>query len=332
MKQFRKIIMGIALLMVVGGGQVSADAPPPSEDSDVSIGFYGYWVPPETEGDEHPETDLESSPENEAGDRPDAGDGNDPESVWDDRNASAAGNLPATGGAAMLYLRFIGIGLLVLALVFWIWKKKGSKTLSLALAALGLMGAATSGEATATALPRQGHVTFYGNGLTLEQVDPISFGAKEIVNVDMVYYALAAMDEDGNPRPHVVQLSDFRGTGQGWSLHVRKNGPLANEDLEHAILEGAEIHILNSEAVSYSDNLAPSTFDIILDGSGALQRAKVAATDEGMMTWLKVKDDVAFIDGTWRNRNIQFHIPGTTPRSAGNYYTDMTWILSNVPL
>jgi len=334
MKKLGKPLMALGMLLAIGGHQATAAAPP-SGDSDVSIGFYGYWTPPETESGPII-TDEETNREIHAPDRPEI-DGNNlppgarPETGTESR--PRPGNLPATGGAAMLNLRFIGIGLLILALLFWAWKKKKSKTLMVALTALWAFGEPNAVSATlAVQQSAHGTVVFYSSGLTLDRVDPIAFGSAQIVNVDMVYYALAARDEDGNPRAHYVQLSDFRGTGQGWSLHVRKNGPLANELLAHPILEGAEIHILNSEAVSASGALAPSTFDIVLDATGALQRAKVAATDEGMMTWLKVKNDVALIDGTYRNRNIQFHIPGTTPRSAGNYYTDITWILSDVPL
>lgn len=169
--------------------------------------------------------------------------------------------------------------------------------------------------------------------LSLDYASSLNFGTQKITSVDKTYYAAAqkVKDKDGNEveRPNYAQISDNRGTLDGWALSVKQDGQFKTADGKE--LTGAKITFMNAQIASISESTEPSTvltgFDLTADGTGAVSNVMAAGKDEGAGTWV-----YRFGDESNQDQSIKLDVPGkTTKVKDAPYKTTIVWSLSDIP-
>jgi hypothetical protein len=183
-----------------------------------------------------------------------------------------------------------------------------------------------------------------GNGgpLRIDYVTNINFGEQTISGSNAEYHPLLTpwthnKGQESEKRvfiPQFVQVTDNRGTNEGWELQVSRS-QFAAEGTE---LTAAELAVSNAEIKKMSDiadGFEPTgkrTFTVPLEEEGA-QRVVLAGEDKGMATWgysfgPAVSADKASTDETERNEDVTLSVPGTTKKLENKQYTsNITWTL-----
>lgn len=186
-----------------------------------------------------------------------------------------------------------------------------------------------------------------GGPLSIDFASSFNFGVNEISNEDRSYFARAQLilDESGTTsetRPNYVQVSDHRGTSEGWTLSVKQEGQLkADEITENSELTGSYIELSNPTVRSNSIDQAPEAVEsIILDPSASEQPVLVAELEQGSGTWTNAWGEVETVTETEENgtqnevdvtKAVKLVVPGETPKDAVEYKSVLTWILSDIP-
>ncbi|CAD5903089.1 WxL domain-containing protein [Carnobacterium maltaromaticum] len=152
--------------------------------------------------------------------------------------------------------------------------------------------------------------------LSIDLVSNIDFGKVLLSGTTKVYNAR-------NEHPY-VQVTDKRGTSEGWILTAQTNG---FETESGATLAGAELSFLNGLAKSQSGNpsLAPTVADVTLSNS---QSHLVMNADEGSGAglWLSVYSGVKE-----SNQNVRLKVVGGTAKIAEKYTATINWELTAAP-
>ena len=168
--------------------------------------------------------------------------------------------------------------------------------------------------------------------LSLDFASSLSFGEALISTDDAKYYAKpqAFTQADGQTvdRPNFIQITDKRGTFEGWTLKVKQEKQFAIKDDASKELIGAQLKFLNANLISSTEKqYAPTSqasFELI---PGSAQIAPVtAAKDQGMGTWV-----YRFGDEQQMAKSIELSVPGETPKMAKEYVTSLTWSLESTP-
>lgn len=172
--------------------------------------------------------------------------------------------------------------------------------------------------------------------LSIDYASSLSFGSNKITNKDAVYFAEPQKLKDGTVRANYVQVTDTRGNNGGWTLTVKQEGQLKNETTTNEELTGSVLSLTGGAAVSNTTNVvAPTVSDVILDSAGAASEVMSAKVGQGALTWLNVfgtlEDTQVEGETVKKNKAITLSIPGTTPKDAVKYTTNLTWTLSDVP-
>lgn len=168
--------------------------------------------------------------------------------------------------------------------------------------------------------------------LSLDFVSSFSFGEASITSDDATYFAKAQSftQEDGTvaERPNFVQVSDKRGTFEGWTLKVKQDKQFSVIDDATKELEGAELSFLNASTASTVDSkYAPDGQSEFTLTPGSSQIAPLtAAKDKGMGTWIYRLGDEAT-----KEKSVALSVPGKTPKMAKEYTTSLTWSLETTP-
>ncbi|MGY3778618.1 WxL domain-containing protein [Isobaculum melis] len=183
-----------------------------------------------------------------------------------------------------------------------------------------------------------------GGPLGIDFASSIDFGSNKITSKDVTYYANPQYyfnaDKTGpdltRPRPNYIQVSDKRGTNAGWTLTVKQNGQLTNEETQNSVLTSAAITLANGSAVSNVEGvIAPTTYEVELNPNGDSAKVMAAAKGNGSGTWVDLFGTVEDIqDGeetVKKNKSVSLFIPGTTPIDAVKYSTSLTWTLASTP-
>ncbi len=151
--------------------------------------------------------------------------------------------------------------------------------------------------------------------LSIDFASSLIFGEAEISHEDATYYAKPQTftQDDGTTvdRPNFIQVTDKRGTFEGWTLKVKQENQFAVKDDPTKELTGAQLSFTNGNLVSSTDaQYAPKfqkSFDLI---PGQAQIAPVeAAADQGMGTWI-----YRFGDDKEMAKSIALSVPGKTPK------------------
>ncbi|WP_054025663.1 WxL domain-containing protein [Bacillus sp. FJAT-28004] len=152
--------------------------------------------------------------------------------------------------------------------------------------------------------------------LTLDYVSNIQFGTQKIASGNITYYAL-------NKNPF-VQVTDKRGTGEGWSLKAQAS-EFTSEDRK--VLAGAILSFRNGRVKSLSGNVSapPEAYDVVFDNMDA-KPVMMAEEGAGRGTWVDV-----FTGTGGDNRNVQLKVLEGSADTLIHYTAEITWELSNAP-
>ncbi|WP_059106013.1 WxL domain-containing protein [Shouchella shacheensis] len=168
-------------------------------------------------------------------------------------------------------------------------------------------------EATSETETTEATIQFQKGGLSLDNVPgAFQFGNQEIVSETKTYQP-AEVDQ-----PY-VQVTDNRGTGNGWHVTVQA-GPLTSGAGEE--LKGSTITLTpegSNPTDSSNQSESPNTFTpLTLDDHA--QRVFEADTDQGMGSW-----QTGFTEN-----NVTLEVPAGSAR-ATSYSTEITWTLASTP-
>ncbi|EXJ24334.1 extracellular protein [Alkalibacterium sp. AK22] len=164
-------------------------------------------------------------------------------------------------------------------------------------------------------------VTGFSGPLTLDFVSSLDFGTVAISAQSQEYESLTL-------RPF-VQVTDRRGTREGWALTVSLS-EFRDEEGETS-LSGAVLNLENASLVTPGvggdntpEGLAGS---IALDSNGTSANVTVAGEGTGAGTWLTRW--LAPV-GETPNPNVTLTVPGGAA-TVGDHEATLTWILTNAP-
>lgn len=182
--------------------------------------------------------------------------------------------------------------------------------------------------------------------LSIDYVSDFNFGQQKISSKDMTYNAKAQYYSNDALAPTVLyaQVTDNRGTGQGWNLMVKQNDQLKTADGANT-LTGAEISIkgMNAKTQASSEaGLVAAGSDINFVPGGAAVLAMNAPANAGQGTWVdrfgetsNVVDEAGTDEGVADRKvdnAVTLSVPGSTNKIAGQKYsTSLTWTLADTP-
>ena len=162
----------------------------------------------------------------------------------------------------------------------------------------------------------------------------INFKFEEVkLKSTMFATGLKAKDaaENGKTNARSVQITDKRGTGEGWKLRLKqsemRNYSIADQNSNKAVLKGAYISLplLDTEETIFSTannpSPAPKNLNYKFEAYNKFTDVAMAAKDTGMGSWV-------FKYNTTDKNPIELNIPGGN--YAGAYEGIMTW--SIVPI
>lgn len=156
--------------------------------------------------------------------------------------------------------------------------------------------------------------------LTLNYISPLAFGSRTLSSKTEVYHAKTM-------KPF-VQVTDLRGTGQGWQLRAVA---LPFEASTGAVLTGAEIALKNGQALSANmDAPAPTPEpNVVLPTDGESEQLVFSATEHtGLGTWI---DRWYPSNGTvTENDNVTLTVPGSVTKALA-YTATIRWTLVDAP-
>ncbi|AYG00366.1 WxL domain-containing protein [Lactococcus allomyrinae] len=184
-----------------------------------------------------------------------------------------------------------------------------------------------------------------GGALSIDFASSLSFGTQKISSNDATYYAHAqwiSKDKDGNDvditRPNYVQVTDTRGTWDGWTLTVAESDQFQNSDGDQ--LTGAEL----SFSKGYTEGTTAATPGYVNTDSFTVGTAATkilgAGTNQGMGTWvygLGGNADYQENGGPHLDNDaVSTASPITLKVIAGTnkataYTTQLNWSLTNAP-
>lgn len=196
--------------------------------------------------------------------------------------------------------------------------------------------------------------------LRIDFVPKLNFGQYAITDKDMTYPVNAQLFKDGTKaRGNFVQVSDYRGGQQGWTLQVRQETQFKNETATNPELNGAVISFDKSWVNSTQDqSKAPivSKEIIRLSNIGETYNLADAKKGTGFGTWSisfgasadnknsiastlspRLLKDEPVLDPTFDNQQVYensavtLSIPGATKRDPVPYSTVLTWIIAELP-
>ncbi len=153
------------------------------------------------------------------------------------------------------------------------------------------------------------------------------FGVQKISSTDQTYYAAPDEMTDGSKKPTYVQVTDRRGTLEGWTLSLTQSEQFKTADGEE--LAGAALKFTNADAVSTIEDTiyAPKAVEEFELTPGEKASAITATQGTGVGTWV-----YRFGKDIEANENaVQLFVPGRTVKLAKEYKTTLIWALENTP-
>lgn len=168
--------------------------------------------------------------------------------------------------------------------------------------------------------------------LSIDYASSLNFGKQTISSVDKTYYAKTqkVINKDGDEEyvSLYTQVTDNRGTLNGWSLSVKQNGQFKSGNNE---LKGAKIEFMNGQITTASESKIPSLikekFDLTADASGAATTVVSAKNGEGAGTFI-----YRLGNEKTKEESVQLVVPGKSIKLKDvQYKTSLTWTLNDVP-
>lgn len=177
--------------------------------------------------------------------------------------------------------------------------------------------------------------------LSIDYASSLDFGSNKISSKDETYYAKPQTYSDKDKvTANYVQVTDNRGSSAGWSLKVKQNKQFENTKATYRVLKGAEISINDNKAVSNSVGVtAPNVSRKIVLEPGTAVSVMEAVPGAGDSTWISLFGEVGTVSEqqdrglktpVLKNTSVTLKVPGSTPKSAVEYRSSLTWILAEV--
>lgn len=163
--------------------------------------------------------------------------------------------------------------------------------------------------------------------LSIDFASNFKFGTQKITTATKTYYAALQTFTDAADAPNYVQVTDKRGTAEGWILSVKQNEQF--KTAENDGLKGAVISTSNGTTASImDDDYRPTTVNPAVNFTPGAENVLVSASaNQGMGTWI-------YKFGTDANEGasaIALEVPGKSVKLAKTYTTTLTWNLKSVP-
>lgn len=173
--------------------------------------------------------------------------------------------------------------------------------------------------------------------LSLDYATALNFGENEISTETITYNASAQLihiDETDKYVSPYAQVTDNRGTLEGWQLSVKQNGQFKASS-NASELKGAEISFKNGylDTISVSDpGTIKSSFE--LDPKGDSQLVVDSKKSQAAGTWVAVFGDDKSIKDEGNRKvsdSVQLTVPGKSEKLKDTYNTTLTWMLNKAP-
>lgn len=171
--------------------------------------------------------------------------------------------------------------------------------------------------------PGEGNETGQGGSLQINYVSHLVFGEDIAITEKSITTSVK------NTNTPYFQVSDLRGTGEGWSLKVSL-GNFKSVDSDK-VIKGATV-AFNNGAVATSNETnedAPATKAIkLVAGDNASQPMMTATAGTGKGTWLAKYTNTS---GVAENDKIIFNAPTNNISANTQYVSALTWQLTDSP-
>lgn len=168
-----------------------------------------------------------------------------------------------------------------------------------------------------------------GGPLSIDFASSFIFGSHKITTETMDYYAGLQTFQDSEDGPNYIQITDKRGTQEGWTVSVKQNGQFETRNGD--ILEGAELSLSAGTTTSVTDQKysprATLKREVTLSPNGFHYILVSANRGQGMGTWIYKFGN----DAEEGRTAVKLNVPGKTVKLAQEYSTTITWTLSNIP-
>lgn len=167
-----------------------------------------------------------------------------------------------------------------------------------------------------------------GGALSIDYGSKFKFASQKISTADKTYYAAPDEMKDGTKKPTYVQVTDKRGTLDGWKLSVSQ--PEQFKTATDDELVGAELRFTKGSAASSVDSkYMPTTVnsDLVLTPGQTNTVAINAQAGTGVGTWV-------YRFGSTADENkdaVQLFVPGESVKLAQAYSAKVVWSLENTP-
>ncbi|MGM0229009.1 hypothetical protein IGJ28_001071 [Enterococcus sp. AZ091] len=162
--------------------------------------------------------------------------------------------------------------------------------------------------------------------LSIDFASSFQFGNQKITSETMDYYAKLQEFTSSLAGPNYVQVTDKRGTQEGWSLSVVQQGQFKTAQSE--VLAGASLSISSGTAISMTDEqYAPTVVENHTFVPNSEMNLVNVPAGKGMGTWIYRFGADASEGAT----AVKLNIPGRSVKLAKEYRTTLTWYLKNVP-
>lgn len=193
--------------------------------------------------------------------------------------------------------------------------------------------------------------------LRIDFVSTVNFADAKITETNRKYNALGQLfHSETKPRANYIQVTDLREGTPGWSLQLKQNSQFKNEN--NIELNGSVLSFDNGWANSGGTGQEPIVFrdTISIDAIGNAYSVATASEGSGNGTWLvsfgasesnelnqkntlsllKDSKGEGIIDESYgkemvTNTAITLSVPDKTAILAGEYGTELTWLLQATP-
>ncbi len=167
-----------------------------------------------------------------------------------------------------------------------------------------------------------------GGALSIDYGSRFKFGTQKISTADKTYYAAPDEMKNGSKKPTYVQITDKRGTLDGWKLSLSQPEQFKTAGGEE--LAGAQLSFTKGEMASlvdaqYESGTVSSEMTLTPGESNVL--AINAEQGKGIGTWV-----YRFGSNVEANKEaVQLFVPGKSVKLAQQYTTKLVWSLENTP-
>lgn len=165
--------------------------------------------------------------------------------------------------------------------------------------------------------------------LSIDYASSLDFGEVKIKSTDEIYSVKPQEFSAGSPDkfgPNYVQVTDKRGTFEGWTLALKQDKQFFSTGSVKQELAGAAISFSQASVHSTTENATPTFIKENTLVPGVQVDVVMAAKDQGMGTWV-------YRFGTERgtasgeHQAVQLSVPGKTSKRNDTYTTQLNWTL-----